>query len=177
MLPSQRCSFEVRKHIKAPEREVASNFKSGSIVEICPATDPKLIGMSNIQQIETTINTDFKSCGNYLETYDCKNDLGFNIDGVKSFLKPNDPLTTGTATLSDVPGTITAPASGKVFSYTNGGDGIVYTITAAGKIQGSKGDKSGGSGSKGDSKSVASVSSVSFSVLSVLALVSAVACL
>lgn len=147
---------------------------SGSIVEICPATDPKLIGLSNIQQIETTINTDFKSCGNYLDAYDCKNDLGFNIDGVKSFLKPNDPLTTGTATLSDAPGTITAPASGKVFSYTNGGDGIVYTITAAGKI---KGDKPSGSESKGGSKSAGSVSSMSLSVLSVLAVVSAVACL
>lgn len=143
-------------------------------MEICPATDPKLIGSSNIQQIETTINTDFKSCGSYLDTYDCKNDLGFNIDGVKSFLKPNDPLTTGTATLSDMPGTITAPASGKVFSYTNGGDGTVYTITAAGKI---KGGKSGGSGSKGNSKSAGNVSSVGFSVWSVLAFVLAAACL
>ena len=138
-----------------------------------PALDPKLIGLSNIQKIETAINTNFQNCGNYLDTFDCKNDLGFNMDGAESFLKPNDAPTTGTSTLSDAPGTMTA-VSGKIFSYTNGGDGTVCTITAAGKI---KSNKSGGLGSKGDSKIAGSLPSVRFSLLLVIAFVSILTCI
>jgi len=38
-----------------------------------------------------------------------------------------------------VAGTVTAPASGNVFTYTNGGDGQVYTISAASVKAGSGG--------------------------------------
>lgn len=119
-----------------------------SIFEICPATDPSLIGLRNLEQLQIAANTQFDQCGKYLNTYDCVSDLGFKIDGVSKFLKPDDPLTTGTATLSDGPGTVTAPASGRVFTYTNGGDGTVYTITAAGKFS----DNGGSAGSGGDGK-------------------------
>lgn len=37
----------------------------------------------------------------------------------------------GASTLYNVAGTVTAPASGDHFTYTNGGDGQVYTISAA----------------------------------------------
>lgn len=78
-----------------------------------------------------------------MDTYDCSSQLSFSLDGVSTFYKPDDSLKTGTATLSNGPGTVTAPASGHIFTYTNGGDGVVYTITAAA-------DKVG-SGNKGDS--------------------------
>ncbi|OAA58282.1 hypothetical protein ISF_06821 [Cordyceps fumosorosea ARSEF 2679] len=126
-----------------------------SFFEICPNTDPKLLGLNNIGQLQTAANTQFSSCGKYLNTYDCAKDLGFKLDGVSTYLKPDDQLTTGTATISNVPGTVTAPASGRVFTYTNGGDGTVYTITAAGKFSDS-GSGSGsppGSGSGSDSAS------------------------
>ncbi|RBQ68209.1 hypothetical protein FVER53590_09992 [Fusarium verticillioides] len=126
-----------------------------SIVEICPKTDPNLIGLKQISALESELNVDYKSCGSYMETYDCSSQLSYSLDGVSTYYKPDDPLKTGTATLSNDPGSVTAPASGKVFSYTNGGDGTVYTITAAGvgkDNSGSKGssDNDGSSGASGD---------------------------
>lgn len=38
-----------------------------------------------------------------------------------------------------MPGTVTAPVSGNHFTYTNGGDGQVYTISAASMKAGSGG--------------------------------------
>ncbi|KAF5567476.1 hypothetical protein FNAPI_645 [Fusarium napiforme] len=89
-----------------------------------------------------------KRCGSYMETYDCSSKLSYSLDGVSTYYKPDDPLKTGTATLSNNPGSVTAPVSGKVFSYTNGGDGTVYTITAAGVGKDNSGSK-GSSGSDG----------------------------
>ncbi|PTB71722.1 hypothetical protein M440DRAFT_1395438 [Trichoderma longibrachiatum ATCC 18648] len=121
-----------------------------SLYNICPDTDPKLIGLSNVSQLQSQLNTDFNSCGSYLETYDCVADLGYSLDGVSKYYKPTDTVPSGTATLSNAAGTVTSPASGTVFSYTNGGDGTVYTITAAGHVQDS-GDSDSGSGSNSDS--------------------------
>lgn len=124
---------------------------AGSFFDICPNTDPKLLGLSNIGTLESAADTQFSDCGKYLDTYDCAKDLGFNLDGVSTYLKPADKLTTGTATLSNVAGTVAAPASGSVFSYTNGVDGKVYTITAAGKFSDS--GSGSGSGSSSDAGS------------------------
>ncbi|KAJ4205912.1 hypothetical protein NW759_014389 [Fusarium solani] len=121
-----------------------------SIVEICPDTDPKFAGLAEISQLESQLNVQFDTCGKYMDTYDCSSQLSFSLDGVSTFYKPDDSLKTGTATLSNGPGTVTAPASGHIFTYTNGGDGVVYTITAAA-------DKAG-SGSKGDSSGSKSTS-------------------
>ncbi|KAH7240697.1 uncharacterized protein BKA55DRAFT_518287 [Fusarium redolens] len=128
-----------------------------SIVEICPKTDPNLIGLKQISTLESQLNVDYKSCGKYMETYDCSSQLSYSLEGVSTYYKPDDPLKTGTATLSNNPGSVTAPASGKVFSYTNGGDGTVYTITAAGvgkDSSDSKGspDSTGSSGGSDDSR-------------------------
>ncbi|KAF4341219.1 hypothetical protein FBEOM_4877 [Fusarium beomiforme] len=120
-----------------------------SIVEICPNTDPNLIGLKQIPTLESQVNVQYQECGKYLQAYDCSSVLSYSLEGVSTYLKPDDPLKTGTATLSNNRGTVTAPASGKVFSYTNGGDGTVYTITAAG-FKGSS-DSKGGSNSKGGS--------------------------
>ncbi|KAL6857341.1 hypothetical protein J3F83DRAFT_763685 [Trichoderma novae-zelandiae] len=123
-----------------------------SLYNICPDTDPKLIGLSTISQLESQLNTDFDSCGPYLDTYDCVTALGYSLDGVSKYYKPTDITPSGTATLSNAAGTVTSPASGTVFTYTNGGDGTIYTITAAGHVQGSGDSGSGsdtGSGSGG----------------------------
>ncbi|KAL7955580.1 hypothetical protein V8C34DRAFT_236688 [Trichoderma compactum] len=122
---------------------------SGAIstfLNICPETDPTLLGLSNVNALESQLNTPFDSCGPYLDQYDCIKDLGYSLDGVSTFYKPTNLPATGTATLSNNAGTVTAPASGTVFTYTNGGDGTVYTITAAG-VKGSSGSGPGsGSG-------------------------------
>ncbi|RMJ17566.1 hypothetical protein CDV36_002746 [Fusarium kuroshium] len=113
------------------------------IVEICPNTDPKFAGLAEISKLESQLNVQFDTCGKYMDTYDCRSELSFSLDGVSTFYKPDDSIKTGTATLSNGPGTVTAPASDQIFTYTNGGDGVVYTIKAGG-------DKAG-SGTKGDS--------------------------
>ncbi|EEU34450.1 uncharacterized protein NECHADRAFT_82281 [Fusarium vanettenii 77-13-4] len=125
--------------------ELQTLLTLASIVEICPDTAPKYAGLAEISQLETQLNVQFDTCEKYMDTYDCHSDLSFSLDGVSTFYKPDDSLKTGTATLSNGPGTVTAPASGHIFTYTNGGDGVVYTITAAADkaSSGSKGDSSG----------------------------------
>ncbi|KAI8716054.1 hypothetical protein NCS52_00898000 [Fusarium sp. LHS14.1] len=130
--------------------ELQTQLTLASIVEICPNTDPKYAGLAEISQLQTQLNVQFDTCGKYMDTYDCRSDLSFSLDGVSTFYKPDDSLKTGTATLSNGPSTVTAPASGHIFTYTNGGDGVVYTITAVA-------DKAS-SGSKGDSSESKSTS-------------------
>ncbi|KAM0545452.1 hypothetical protein ACHAO7_008215 [Fusarium culmorum] len=123
---------------------VAANSAALYQVEICPDTNPKLVGLSNLGTVESQLNVQYTNCGKYMDAFDCQSDLSFSLDGVSTFLKPDDALKTGSATLSNGPGSVTTPASGHVFSYTNGGDGVVYTITA---------DKDkAGSGGKGKSE-------------------------
>ncbi|KAH0497573.1 hypothetical protein TgHK011_004870 [Trichoderma gracile] len=132
-----------------------------SLYNICPDTDPKLIGLSNVAQLQSQLNTDFNSCGSYLDTYDCVHDLGYSLDGVSKYYKPTDAVPSGTATLSNAAGTVTAPASGTVFSYTNGGDGTVYTITAVGHASGLGSDSGAGSGGSDGSGSSGSQTTAS----------------
>ncbi|PMD45492.1 hypothetical protein L207DRAFT_481871 [Hyaloscypha variabilis F] len=110
-----------------------------SIYAICPNTDPTLIGLSSVQQLETTLDTQINDCQPYLAEYNCVSDLGFSQVVGNIFYGPNNLPASGTQTLSNVAGTVTAPASGGVFTYTNGGDGQVYTISAASVKAGSGG--------------------------------------
>ncbi|CAK7237843.1 4-aminobutyrate transaminase [Sporothrix bragantina] len=139
--------------------EISGAFSS--IIEICPNTDPSIVGLSTVQKLETELNTPFDSCGEYLDTYDCVSSLSYSLDGVSTFYKPTDSVTTGTATLSNEGGTVTAPASGATFTYTNGGDGVVYTITAVSAGAAVTGAASGttGSGSGGDTTGTAAQAS------------------
>jgi hypothetical protein len=130
-----------------------------SLAEICPETNPNLIGLNEINQVEQNLNVDYPNCGPYLEQFNCVSDLGFSLNGVSKYFGPSDPLTTGTNTLSNGGGTVTAPASGAVFTYTNGGDSQVYTITAANfNGRGSSGGSSSGSGTDSSSDSDSSQS-------------------
>ncbi|KAK0391550.1 hypothetical protein NLU13_1050 [Sarocladium strictum] len=123
-----------------------------ALVGICPDTDPTLIGLNGVSQFEKNVDVDYQNCGTYLQEFNCANDLGFQLDGVTTYIGPNDPIQTGTDTLSNGGGTVTSPASGAVFTYTNGGDGQVYTITAAGfDGKESKGSSRSGSSNDGDS--------------------------
>lgn len=67
-----------------------------------------------------------------MSAYDCTSDLNFTSDVAGgTFFSPDDLPANGTATLSNVAGTVSAPPAGTVFSYTNYYDSNVYTITAA----------------------------------------------
>jgi hypothetical protein len=115
------------------------NSDEKSIYAICPNTDPTLIGLSSVQQLETTLDTQISDCQPYLAEYNCVSDLGFSQVVGNTFYGPNNLPASGTQTLSNIAGTVTAPASGSVFTYTNGGDGQVYTISAASVKAGSGG--------------------------------------
>ena len=123
-----------------------------SIYGICPTTDPTLIGLSNVNQLETILDTPFDTCGSYLSEFPCGSKLGFTPVAGGTFYGPDNLPASGTATLSNLGGTVTSPASGAVFTYTNGGDGVVYTISAA-NVKGS------GSGSETQTTTAAGGSS------------------
>ena len=102
-----------------------------SIYSICPNTNPALVGLNTVYSTASELGLDFSTCSTYLSEFDCVKDLGFPQVAGGKFLGPNDLPPNGTEKLSNVAGTVTAPASGTLFSYTNGADSVVYTITAA----------------------------------------------
>jgi hypothetical protein len=110
-----------------------------SIYAICPTADPTLIGLSSVQQLETTIDTLLSDCQPCLSQFNCVSDLGFPQVAGNTFYGPNNLPASGTGTLFNVAGTVTTPASGSVFTYTNGGDNQVYTIPAGNAKAGSGG--------------------------------------
>ncbi|KDR83368.1 hypothetical protein GALMADRAFT_637605 [Galerina marginata CBS 339.88] len=103
-----------------------------SIYGLCPNTNPSLVGLNQVNNVlGNQIGTNFSSCSSPLSQFNCQSDLGFPAVGGGTYFNPTNLPTSGTATLSNVGGTVTAPASGSIFTYTNGGDQQVYTISAA----------------------------------------------
>lgn len=103
--------------------------------------------MAAVSKIQTQLDINFNEC-EPMTKINCASDLKFSLTGVSTYYPPSSLPTTGTATLSNKPGSVTAPPSGSVFSYTNGGDKVVYTITAASAGKGGDSGSGGGSGSQ-----------------------------
>ena len=79
------------------------------------------------------MNLQFGDCNPYLSQFNCVKDLGFSsIAASGSYYASTNLPPSGTATLSNTGGSVTAPPSGSVFTYTQGGNSQVYTISAAG---------------------------------------------
>ncbi|OBT75494.1 hypothetical protein VF21_04920 [Pseudogymnoascus sp. 05NY08] len=114
-----------------------------SIYGICPTTDPTLIGLNQVQSLQTNLNTPIDSCAPYIAQYPCESDLGFSAVAGGTFYDAANLPASGTATLSNGPGTVTVPASGSVFTYTNPADSQVYVISAAG-VKAGAGDSGSG---------------------------------
>ncbi|KIM95259.1 hypothetical protein OIDMADRAFT_72181, partial [Oidiodendron maius Zn] len=154
--------FQATQEIQGCECcEISAGFSS--IYGICPTTDPTLIGLSNVNQLETILDTPFDTCGSYLSEFPCGSKLGFTPVAGGTFYGPDDLPASGTATLSNLGGTVTSPASGAVFTYTNGGDGIAYTISAANVKDSGSGSEpqttTAGGGSSGNSANTSSSTS------------------
>lgn len=66
-----------------------------------------------------------------MSAYNCTTELNFTNAADDTFYTPDNLPAKGTASLSNIPGTVSAPPSGTLFSYTNYFDSTVYTITAA----------------------------------------------
>lgn len=143
MLRGQLCHFEVIY----PHSIRCGSTNHNSIYGLCPSTDPTLIGLTDVQTLEKTINTDLSGCTSYLSKYSCESDLGFPAVAGGTFYNADNLPASGTQTLSNGPRTVTAPASGAVFTYTNAADSQVYTISAAGYKDDGSNSGSGNSGS------------------------------
>lgn len=66
-----------------------------------------------------------------MDAYNCTTELNFAGVAGGTFYTANELPAKGMAKLSNIAGTVSAPPSGTVFSYTNFYDSTVYTITAA----------------------------------------------
>lgn len=66
------------------------------------------------------------SCDSKIDSTKCKN-LGFTAD---KFYKPGDYPKNGTSTLSEIAGTVSAPPSGTVLTWSQASS--TYTVTATG---------------------------------------------
>lgn len=96
--------------------------------DICPDTDPKLIGLTKILDA-TSATLPWSSCGPSLDEFDCVNDLGYEAPlSTGSVYNPTDLPASGTQTLSNIAGEVTSPASGAVFSYS--AIGSEWTVSA-----------------------------------------------
>lgn len=109
-----------------PTDDPASRF-----FNICPDTQPTLIGISEVYTYIADLHQSWASCSPYMSAYDCTAELNFTNVAGGTFYTPDNLPASGTATLSIVAGTVSAPPLGTLFSYTNYYDSTIYTITAA----------------------------------------------
>ena len=86
--------------------------------DICPNTDPKLIGLDQILSAVAP-SLPWPSCGPTFQQFDCVNDLRFEAPlSTGKIYNPTNLPASGTQTLSNIAGEVTSPASGAVFSYS-----------------------------------------------------------
>ncbi|KDR77081.1 hypothetical protein GALMADRAFT_225213 [Galerina marginata CBS 339.88] len=103
-----------------------------SLYSFCPTTNPSLIGLAQVNTFQSQLGESFSTCSPSLTQFNCAANLGFSAQAVGgTFLRPDNLPVTGTATLTNLPGKVTAPASGTVFTYTNNAVNLIYTISAA----------------------------------------------
>lgn len=99
---------------------------AASYWDICPNTQPSLLGADNFAGLLS------EDCEQYLEKYDCVETMGFGnaTSGAKpAAFGPGGFPENGTATLSNLDGTIASPVSGTSFVWENGD--VPRTIVAA----------------------------------------------
>jgi len=96
--------------------------------DICPNTDPKLIGLNAVLNAVAPYYP-WPGCVDSLNQFNCVNDLGFvpPMSNV-SVYNPDDLPASGTQSLTNIAGEVTSPASGSIFSYT--AIGQEFTVTA-----------------------------------------------
>ncbi|KAJ5975258.1 hypothetical protein N7481_008965 [Penicillium waksmanii] len=105
--------------------------------DVCPHTEPRLAGAdlwplffpSDLPNLYTSVpNWAWSSCDSTLKNTDCQK-IGFT-DSSDKFYKPGDLPSNGTSTLHNVAGTVTAPPSGTVLTWSQ--SSTSWTVTATG---------------------------------------------
>ena len=113
------------------------NLTSHSAYEVCPDTEPTLAGAdlwpvffpNDLPNLYKTIpNWAWDTCDNNIDSNKCKN-AGFT-DSSDKFYKPGHLPANGTSTLHNVGGTLSAPPSGTVVTWSQ--SSTTYTVTATG---------------------------------------------
>lgn len=102
-----------------------------SIYNICPKTQPGLIGLNEWSDAIAILDKNWGQCGAYLEAYPCVDTLGMSPpagDKGELYVDGDFPAN-DTETLYNT-GTITSPVSGATYSYTYF-DGVTHVVTVA----------------------------------------------
>ncbi|KAJ5484854.1 hypothetical protein N7539_004842, partial [Penicillium diatomitis] len=97
----------------------------------CPNTKPSEIGADSWYDSFLKPHG-WDKCASYLERHDCADELGFSVDsagGTKYFYQPGKLPQNGTQTLFNTGESLSTPASGATFCWTDGS--LIHTITAA----------------------------------------------
>ncbi|KAK7424126.1 hypothetical protein QQZ08_008732 [Neonectria magnoliae] len=100
--------------------------------EICPKTDPSLLGVDEIYASLIANDDNWLNCAEDMDAFRCDNKLGFTPPGGNKsaiFYEPGKLPRNGTKTTSNIAGAITSPVSGKVYTWTY--NGIERPITVA----------------------------------------------
>jgi hypothetical protein len=103
-----------------------------SFWDVCPDTQPSLIGADDYWNGVISLDKDYPQCGGYTDVYSCANDLKFTPPGKDKsakFYGPGELPKNGTKTLSNVEGSVTSPLSGSTFTWTHGK--VLHPITVA----------------------------------------------
>ncbi|GLI80609.1 hypothetical protein PoHVEF18_008964 [Penicillium ochrochloron] len=141
--------------------------------EICPNTIPTLAGAnlwplffpSAYPNLYTSIpNFAWSGCDDILSKTDCAS-LGFS-DSNNKFYRPGDFPKNGTSTLHNVAGTVTAPPSGTVITWSQAS--ATYTVTATGvdkKVVAGGGSASGTGTGTGSEAAASATQSANAAVL------------
>ncbi|KAI1439452.1 hypothetical protein F5Y02DRAFT_70235 [Annulohypoxylon stygium] len=100
---------------------------------VCPNTDPALLGINDIYGSLIANDEDWSTCATDMKALPCYSKLGFTPPGNSSgtFFEPNDFPTNGTATTSNIAGTITSPVSGTLYTWTYNGVERIVTVASA----------------------------------------------
>jgi hypothetical protein len=86
--------------------------------EVCPATDPTLLGLNIVLETGIKETLPWPNCSTYPKNVDCVAGLGFVAPLTTGTLyNPSNTPAAGTQTPFDEPGTATAPPSGSVFTW------------------------------------------------------------
>ncbi|KAI1456995.1 hypothetical protein F4805DRAFT_203505 [Annulohypoxylon moriforme] len=99
---------------------------------VCPNTDPSLLGINDIYDSLIENDEDWATCGTDMDAFPCYSKLGYTPpggNGSGTFYEPNDFPPNGTATTSNIAGSITSPVNGATYTWTY--NGVERTITVA----------------------------------------------
>ncbi|KAI2787254.1 hypothetical protein POX_f07617 [Penicillium oxalicum] len=102
-----------------------------TIWNTCPNTIPSEIGADYWYDSFLKPNH-WDECASYLETHDCAHELGYSAEsagGTNTFYKPGKLPQNGTQSLFNTGQTLSTPASGASFTWTDGS--LIHAITAA----------------------------------------------